>query len=104
MLNLVTIPNMNFEKTICRDYARVFLARGRMKRTWMEVVRIVLYKCNLSEDLVQDRTEWRNRIYLADLNTVGKGFDDSRICYTCTLGVLMQYELPVYFICLTWLR
>ena len=34
--------------------------RGRPKRTWMEVVRIDLRKCNLSEDLAQDRLEWQN--------------------------------------------
>ena len=28
------------------------------KRTWMEIVTIDLKKCNLSEDLAQDRLEW----------------------------------------------
>lgn len=32
--------------------------RGRQKRTWMEVVKIHLKKCNLCEDLAQDRLEW----------------------------------------------
>ena len=31
--------------------------RGRLKRIWMEVVRIDLLKCNLYEDLAQDRLE-----------------------------------------------
>lgn len=31
---------------------------GRMKRTWMEVVRIDLKMCNLPEDLAHDRLEW----------------------------------------------
>lgn len=31
---------------------------GRQKRTWLEVERIDLKKCNLSEDLAQDRSKW----------------------------------------------
>ena len=30
--------------------------RGRRKGTWMEVVRIDMKKCNLSEDLAEDRS------------------------------------------------
>ena len=37
----------------------------------MEVVEIGTKKCNLFEDLVQDRSEWRNRIRVADRNIVG---------------------------------
>ena len=33
--------------------------RGRPKGTWMEEVKIDLKKFNLSEDLAQDRSEWR---------------------------------------------
>jgi hypothetical protein len=40
--------------------------RGRLKRTWMKVVKINMKKCNLSENLAQDRSEWRNRIRAAD--------------------------------------
>ena len=32
--------------------------RVRLKRTSMEVVRLDLKKCNLSEDLAKDRLEW----------------------------------------------
>ena len=38
--------------------------RGRPKRTWMEVVKINMRKCNLSKDLAQDRSEWRNKIHV----------------------------------------
>ena len=34
-------------------------------------------KCNLSEDLAEDRSEWRNIIRVADPNIVGtQGFDN----------------------------
>lgn len=39
--------------------------RDRPKRMWMEVVTIDLKKCNISEDLVQDRSERRNKIHVA---------------------------------------
>ena len=45
--------------------------RNRPKKIWMEVVKIDMKKCSLSEDLAQDRSEWRNRIRVADLNIVG---------------------------------
>ena len=45
--------------------------RGRVNRMWMRVVKIDLKKCNLSEDLAQDRSEWRNRIHIANPNIVG---------------------------------
>ena len=32
----------------------------------MEVLRINLKKCNLSEDMARDRSEWRNRIHVVD--------------------------------------
>ena len=41
------------------------------KRTWMEVVKINLKKYNLSEDLAEDRLEWRNKLYVTDPNIVG---------------------------------
>ena len=43
----------------------------RPKRTWMNVVKIDLKKCNLCEDLAQDRSEWRNIIRVADPSIVG---------------------------------
>ena len=45
--------------------------RGRPKRTWIDVVKIDMKKCSLSEDLAQDRSECRNRIRLAHPNIVG---------------------------------
>ena len=36
--------------------------RGRPKRMWMEVLKMDIKKCNLSGDLAQDKSEWRNRI------------------------------------------
>ena len=42
---------------------------------WMEVVKIDLKKCNLSKDLAQASSEWRNKIHVADPNIVGQGFD-----------------------------
>ena len=43
----------------------------RPKWTWMEVVKINMYKCNLSDDLAQVKSEWRNIIRVADPNIVG---------------------------------
>lgn len=50
--------------------------RGRVKMTWMEVVRIYPKKCNLFEDLALDRPEWRNSIHVADYNLVGPRLED----------------------------
>ena len=44
--------------------------RDRPKRTWMEVVMIDLKKCNLYEDLAQDRMERRDKTHVADPNMV----------------------------------
>ena len=41
------------------------------KRTWIELARIDPKKCNLYEDLVSDRLEWRSKIHVADPNIVG---------------------------------
>lgn len=43
-------------------------------RTLMEAIKIDLNKCNLSKDLVQDRSDWINRIHIADLNMVATRF------------------------------
>lgn len=45
--------------------------RARSKRIWMKVTRIDLTKCNLLEDLTRDRSKWRNKIHIANLNTIG---------------------------------
>ena len=45
--------------------------RCRPKRTWMDIIQINLKKCNLSEDLTQYRSEWRNRNHVAKPNIVG---------------------------------
>lgn len=51
--------------------------RDWLKRTWMEVVRLDLKKCNLFENLAQDRLEWRDRnSYIVDPNIVVTRFDD----------------------------
>ena len=33
-------------------------------------------KCHLYENLTQDRSEWRNKICVADRTQLGQGFDD----------------------------
>ena len=38
-----------------------------LKRTWMKVVKI---------DMEANKTEWRNKICVADPKIVGQGFDD----------------------------
>ena len=45
--------------------------RDRPKRAWMNVVKIDLKMCNLSEDLARDRLEWKAIIHVADTNIVG---------------------------------
>jgi Reverse transcriptase (RNA-dependent DNA polymerase). len=40
--------------------------RGRPKLTWGEVVRQDMSACGLIEDIAFDRSEWRNRIHVAD--------------------------------------
>ena len=44
---------------------------GRPNMTWVDVKKIDLKKCNLYEDLAYDRSEWRNKIHVADPNIVG---------------------------------
>ena len=39
-------------------------------RTRMEAIKIDMNKCNLSKDLAHDRSEWTNRIHIADLNII----------------------------------
>ena len=41
------------------------------KKILLEAAWIDLKKCNLFEDLAQDRLEWRNKIYVANPNIVG---------------------------------
>lgn len=43
---------------------------GRPKKTLMEVARVDMEKCNISNYLSQDRLEWRNIIHVVDLNMV----------------------------------
>ena len=45
--------------------------RGRSKRTWMEVKKIDLKKCNISNNVAQDRSKWRNNTHVADPNIFG---------------------------------
>ena len=44
--------------------------RGRQKKTWMEVVKIDMKKCNLSKDLAKDRSNERNKIHIAEPNII----------------------------------
>ena len=43
---------------------------GRLKMTWMNVIKIDLKKWSLFEDLGQDISKWRKRIHVADLNRI----------------------------------
>ena len=45
--------------------------RSRPKKMWMKVIKMDMRKCNLYENLVQDRSKLRNRIRVAYLNIVG---------------------------------
>lgn len=45
--------------------------KDRLKITCMKVVRIQPKKCNLLEELVLGRLEWRNIIHVADTNILG---------------------------------
>ena len=49
-------------------------AKGRSKKTWMVVVKINMKKCNLFQNLVQDRLKWKNEIRIANFNTVETKF------------------------------
>ena len=42
----------------------------------MKVVTIDLKKCNLFKDLTNDKSDWRNIIYVANPTQLGQGFDD----------------------------
>lgn len=58
--------------------------------TWMKLAKIDVKKCNLFEDLTEDRPEWWDHIHLAELDIVGTklwygGDDWIRIDLTCTL-------------------
>lgn len=50
--------------------------KGMPKRTWTEVSRIYLKKCNPYGDLALDRLEWQSKIHAADPNIIGQGIDD----------------------------
>ena len=62
------------------------MERDRPKRTWMEMVKIDLKKCNLSKDLVEDRSEWRNKINVVDPHIVAQGFDDDDLQWKLILS------------------
>ena len=64
---------------INKDKIRETRLRGRPKRTWMEIVKIDLKTCNLSEDLAQDISEILNGEieFLQPTPTqLRQGFDD----------------------------
>lgn len=39
-------------------------------------VKVDLKICNLSKDIAQARSKWRNKIHAADPTRIGQGFDD----------------------------
>jgi len=41
-------------------------SRGRLKKSWSEVIRHDLQTLGLAEDMTQDRTLWRSRIKVVD--------------------------------------
>ncbi len=45
--------------------------RGRPKLTWMRVVQHDLEVLHISEDLTQNRLEWRKRIHITDPKFLG---------------------------------
>ena len=47
--------------------------RSRLERTCMEVLRINLKKWNLSKDLAQDRSKWRNISHVTNPNIIRTG-------------------------------
>ena len=55
-------------KSLAMKVNGLLRGRGRPKRTRMEVVKIDLKKCNLSENFAQDRSKWKNIIHVADSN------------------------------------
>ena len=71
---LATVP---LRKSLAMKVDGPVRGRSRPKRTWMEIVKIDM-KYGLSEDLAWDRSEWRNRIHVADPNLVG-----TRLCCCC---------------------
>ena len=44
---------------------------GGPKRTLMDVIKMDVMKSNLFEDLARDRSEWRNKIHVAEPSMVG---------------------------------
>ena len=44
--------------------------RDRPKSTWIKVVKLDMKRRNLSEDLAQDRSKWKNIIHVDDPNIV----------------------------------
>ena len=61
--------------------------RGRLKRTWIEVVKVDLKKCNLSEGLAQDRSEWRNKIHVAAQHSWDKALMMMIMIYAPNIGL-----------------
>jgi len=41
-------------------------AQGRLKKTWMEVIRQDIEAKGLNEDILLDRNEWRKLIHVPD--------------------------------------
>ena len=48
------------------NLGQVKRAKGRPKKTWMEVIRQDIEAKSLNEGILLDRTEWRKRIHVLD--------------------------------------
>ena len=50
----------------CINLGQVKRAQGRLKKTWMEVIRQDIEAKDLSEGILLDRNEWRKLIHVPD--------------------------------------
>lgn len=42
----------------------------------MKIVKLDLNECNLSKDLIQDRSEWKNKIFVSNPKQFDQPYDD----------------------------
>ena len=56
-------PVRRCERINLPDYRR---SRGRLKKSWSEIIRYDLKTLRLMEDMTQDRRLWKSRIKVAD--------------------------------------
>ena len=50
------------------------MGRGRLRKTWKETLRKDMEYLELTEDLAQNRKQWRPRIHRVGPPLVGQGF------------------------------